>query len=52
VEGFTAPGVYAPGLLPPDFEETSVASRPIRAPGTQPAAAVLLVEFEILETVG
>lgn len=52
MEGFAAPATVAPALLPDDFAEAEAASRPSRIAGGQPVAAVLLVEFEYLETAG
>ena len=47
---FTAPMLLAPMLLDDDTSEAAPASRPTRTPGGQPAAALLLVEFEAMET--
>jgi len=52
MESFAAPMATAPMVLPDGFAEAVAAARPTRAPGEQPLAAVLLVEFEILETAG
>lgn len=52
MEAFTAPMLTAPLLLDSETSEAEVASRPVRVAGGQPVAAVLLVEFEYLETAG
>lgn len=52
MENFGAPMLSAPMLLPDEFAEAEVASRPVRIAGGQPVAGVLLVEFEYLETAG
>lgn len=52
MENFAAPAATAPATLPADIALAAVATRPPRRAGTEPRAAVLLVEFEVLETAG
>jgi hypothetical protein len=47
VENFAAPGLYAPAELPADFAEAELTSRPTYTPGSQPRAAVLLLEMDV-----
>lgn len=47
MEAFDAPGLYAPAELPPEFVEGALAARPVRIAGTQPTAAVILLEIQI-----
>ena len=44
--GFAPPGNVAPAMLPAAFVSAMLATRPLRAPGGQPGAVVILVEVQ------
>jgi hypothetical protein len=47
MEAFDAPATVAPATLPAAFVEATLATRPVLAPGGQPGAVVVLLEFEV-----
>ena len=47
MEGFAAPGLYPPATLPPAFVRAQLAARPVRDPGGQAEAVVLLVDIVV-----
>lgn len=47
MEGFDAPAVDAPALLPAGAVTAAEAARPLRTPGGEPGAVVLLLEFDV-----
>ena len=47
MEAFAAPAETPPALLPAAFVDAVLASRPVRDPGGQPGAVVVLVEIVV-----
>lgn len=47
MEAFAAPAETPPALLPAGFVDAVLASRPVRDPGGQPRAVVVLVEIVV-----
>lgn len=47
MENFTAPALWSPALLPPELDLSSLAAAPIRVPGGEPPAILLLIEIEM-----
>jgi hypothetical protein len=52
MEGFDAPALDAPARLPTGFVSAAEAARPLREPGAQPGAVVLLLEFDVQGAAG
>ena len=49
-EAFAPPGTEAPAVLPALLATAVLASRPVRVAGSQPVAAIVLVEIDVRGT--
>jgi len=47
MENFGPANAYPPTSLPPGYVDAQLSARPLRDPGGEPRAAVLLVEIDV-----